>query len=63
MGTFEEYGVSKPIQSEQDLIGRIIEASAWISETLAVFDRVLQSLHRRLKACIGADGRHFEKLM
>ena len=26
-----------PIQSEQDLIGRIIEASAWISETKSNF--------------------------
>ena len=42
-----------PIQSEQDLIGRIIEASARISETRGVLDRVRKSLHRRLNACIG----------
>ena len=52
------------IQSEQDFIGRIIiEASARISETLGVFDRVRQLLHRRLNACIGTDGRHFEQLI
>ena len=45
-----------PIQSEQD--NRIIEVSARISEILGVFDRV-----RRLNACIGTDGRHFEQLM
>jgi hypothetical protein len=52
-----------PIESEQDLIGRIVEAFARISETPGVFDRVRQSLHRRLNACIGTDGRHFEQLL
>ena len=52
-----------PVQSEQDLIGRIVEASARIAETAGVFERVRQSLHRRFQACIAADGRHFEQLL
>ena len=45
MGTFEEFGLRTPIQSEQDLIGRIIADSTRISETPGVLDRVWQSLH------------------
>ena len=40
------------IQSQQDLIGRIIEASARISEIFGDFDRIQQSMHLRLNAYI-----------
>ena len=52
MGTFEEF-----------VVRNTDSASARISEIPDVFDRVRQSLHRRLNACIGTDGRYFEQLM
>lgn len=52
-----------PILSEEDLIGRIVEASERIRETPGVFVRVRQSLQRRLDACIRTNGRTFEQLL
>jgi len=52
-----------PIQSEEDLMGRIVEASERIRETPGVFARVRQSLERRLNACIETNGRHFEQFL
>lgn len=52
-----------PVPSQQELIGRIIDGCARISETPGIFERVRQSLRRRLRACIAADGRNFEHLL
>ena len=37
--------------------------TAEIAEIPGVFERVRQSLHRRMHACIDADWRHFEQLL
>lgn len=52
-----------PVPSAEELIGRIVDACERIRETPGIFERVRQSLRRRLRACIDAEGRHFEQFL
>ena len=52
-----------PVESEVELIGRLVDAAARITETPGVFERVRHSLSRRLQACIEANGQNFEHLL
>lgn len=52
-----------PVESEMDLVARLVCAAATIKETPGVFDRVRQSMLRRCQACLASDGANFEHLL
>lgn len=52
-----------PVESEMDLVARLVCAAATIKETPGVFDRVRQSMLRRCQACLVSDGANFEHLL
>ncbi|GFX08071.1 transposable element Tcb1 transposase [Trichonephila clavipes] len=52
-----------PVVSEMDLVARISIAAARIREMLGVFEDVRQSMSRRCRACIHANGRNFEHFL
>ena len=51
-----------PVDSEMDLVGRIVDAAGLIADHPRVFDCVQDSLLRRYQTCIDVQGRHFEQL-
>ena len=52
-----------PVESQMDLVGRMVDAARLIEDNSRVFDRVQESLLRRYQTCIDVQGRHFEKLL
>lgn len=52
-----------PVETDEELIARIMAASDAISTLPGVFERVRQSLQRRCTACIQAGGRTFEHFL
>ncbi|GFV71353.1 hypothetical protein TNCV_3133441 [Trichonephila clavipes] len=52
--------ISTPLDSDEDLVARISEASARVREMLGLFERVHQPPHQRCQACIATGGRHLE---
>jgi hypothetical protein len=54
---------SSPVESEEDLIGRIVEAAATIRQKPGIFERTRQSLLRRCNFVIEVRGRTFEHLL
>ncbi|GFW07589.1 DUF4817 domain-containing protein [Trichonephila clavipes] len=52
-----------PVVSEMDLVARISIAAARIREMPGVFEDVRQSMSRRYRACIHANGRNFEHFL
>lgn len=52
-----------PVIDEDDLRDRIINCSTIIRNTPGIFERVRQSMRRRLFACIENQGSHFEHLI
>ena len=52
-----------PVESEMDLVGRIVDAVGLIADNSRVFDHVRQSLLRRYQNCIDAQSRHSEQLL
>ncbi|GFY09750.1 DUF4817 domain-containing protein [Trichonephila clavipes] len=52
-----------PVVSEMDLVARISIAAARIREMPGVFEDVRQSMSRRCRACIHANGRNFEHFL
>lgn len=52
-----------PIQNEQELRNRIIDSCRTIQNTPGIFQRVRESMRRRLDACIQAGGGHFQHLL
>ncbi|GFX88257.1 hypothetical protein TNCV_1066731 [Trichonephila clavipes] len=52
-----------PVVSEMDLVARISIAAARIREIPGVFEDVRQSMSRRCRACIHANGRNFEHFL
>lgn len=51
------------VDSPEDLRARIIASCDTIRHTHGIFERVRQSLRRRIEACIDAGGRHFQQLL
>ncbi|GFY33205.1 hypothetical protein TNCV_1240561 [Trichonephila clavipes] len=62
-GSFRVTIDDTPVKSEMDLVARISIAAATISETPYIFERVCQSMSRRCRACIHANGRNFKHLL
>ena len=52
-----------PVETEIELIGRIVAAAGDIAENHQMMSRVQQSFQRRCQVCIDAGGRHFELLL
>lgn len=52
-----------PIDSEEELVARIIAACGSIGESPFIFDRVRQSLIRRCELCIDVRGGQFEHIL
>ncbi|GFW01257.1 DUF4817 domain-containing protein [Trichonephila clavipes] len=52
-----------PVVSEMDLVSRIFIAAARIREMPGVFEDVRQSMSRRCRACIHANGHNFEHFL
>ncbi|EFN64231.1 hypothetical protein EAG_15159, partial [Camponotus floridanus] len=53
---------SEQIESEEDLVARIVEASETIRHMPEIFQRMRQSLLRRCNFCRNVGGRNFEHL-
>lgn len=51
------------VESEEDLVARILAASQEIQTTLGNFNRLYTNLLRRCNACVDAGGRHFQHLL
>lgn len=52
-----------PIDNVEELRNRIITSCDIIRQTPGIFERVRQSMRRRLDACIDVGGAHFEQLL
>lgn len=52
-----------PVQNEEDLRNRIQESCEIIRNTPGIFERVRQSMIRRINACIEVGGCHFQQLL
>jgi len=52
-----------PVETEQDLIGRITAAFEIIQNEYQIFSQVRRNHARRLNRCIQVGGRHFEQLL
>ncbi|KAL7640497.1 UNVERIFIED_CONTAM: hypothetical protein RMT77_008772 [Armadillidium vulgare] len=55
------YGTT--FESSEELRARIIECCDTIQHTHGIFERVRQSMRRRIEACIAAEGAHFQHLL
>ena len=51
------------VASYMDLISRIAKAASRVRDTPGQFERVRESMRRRCKTCIVANGRNFEHLL
>ena len=52
-----------PIENENDLRNRIVASCEAIRNTPDIFERVRQSLRRRLDGCIMTQGEHFQQFI
>ena len=52
-----------PVESEEDLLARIMAAAQEIQETPGIFERVYENMLRRCNVCIELGGRHIEQLL
>lgn len=52
-----------PIDTEEDLVARIIAAANHIQNIPEVFERVRQSMFRRCRLCVEVNGGRFEHLL
>lgn len=62
-GTLKSLVYERPVNTRADLLQRIIEASHKIRNIPGIFERVRQSMSRRVNACIASNGRHIEHLL
>lgn len=62
-GAMKDRVYATPVESELDLIGRIVVAAGDIAVIPNVFDSVRRSLLRRLEKCVEVNGGHFEQLL
>ena len=51
-----------PVESEEDLVGRIVVTAGEVEDNPAIFRRLRTSLENRCRLCIGQNVRHFEHL-
>jgi hypothetical protein len=54
---------TSPVDSEKDLLARVVESAATIRQQPCIFERTCQSLLFRLRLCIEVAGRTFEHLL
>lgn len=52
-----------PVQNIEDLRNRIFESCSIIKQTPGIFERVRQSMLRRIDVCIAVGGAHFQQLL
>ena len=52
-----------PVQSEEDLVARIVVASDIIQNTPGIFDRIIFNMLRRYNTCLECHGQSFEHLL
>jgi hypothetical protein len=52
-----------PVETQGELIARILAACLVVRQTPGIFERVRQNFLRRCTTCIEAGGRHFEQLL
>jgi len=62
-GLIKDLVYATPIESEEDLIARIVEAVHQVREMPGIFKRVRQSMLRRCELCRDVNGTNFEHLM
>lgn len=54
---------ASPVQSVEELRDRIVNGFNTIRQTPGIFQRVRESMRRRLDACVANEGRNFEQLL
>ena len=52
-----------PVESEEDLVARIVVAAGAINDTPGVFAHVRQNMIRRCQLCLNVNGGIFEPLL
>ena len=52
-----------PVQSEEDLLARVLAAAESIQQTPGFVDRVYGNMRRRYTLCNEQQGRHVEQLL
>lgn len=52
-----------PVESEEELIARILAAAQQIQTMPGLLERANQNMIRRCNACIEVGGRHFQHLL
>ena len=52
-----------PVESEMDLVGRIVDSVGRVAEMPNVFENVRRSLFNRCATCIEVNGGHFEQFL
>lgn len=62
-GTMKDLVYATPVESEQDLVGRIVDSAGRITEMPGVFQSVRRSLADRCRKCVEVHGGHFEQLL
>lgn len=62
-GHMKQLVYETPVETEVDLMGRIVAAAGQIAETPDIFSEVRQNFRRRLDFCIAAEGGHFEHVL
>lgn len=62
-GAMKSIIYSEQVESEEDLVARIVEASETIRHMPEIFQRTQQSLLRRCNLCRNVGGRNFEHLL
>ena len=62
-GTMEELVCATPVESEKDLVARIVAAGGQIRQEEGVMARVRASWIERCRKCTQVNGLHFEQLL
>lgn len=62
-GTMKDLIYTTPVESEEDLVGRIAVAAGDVQEMPNVFENVRRSLDDRCRKCIEVNGANFEHLL
>jgi hypothetical protein len=59
----ETFVYAAPVDSEEALHHRTVDACQTICNCSGIFDRTLRSMMKRVEACIKSHGEHFEHLL
>lgn len=62
-GHLKQLVYTTPIENVEELRNRIIASCRTIRQTPGIFERVRQSMRRRIEACIEVEGRHFQQFL